>query len=381
MQYHCSACSGSLTVMMGYETLARVSSDIKPFGVGGEISECQVCGLIQKPDTSDWYNEIERIYKNYEMFSSSSSLSEPLSFDPAPENTNPRTQELLHFVFNRTGLSTNIEVLDVGSGTGPIIAAMGVVRPDIRVYSHDISRKYLDQLNKYENFGGLFVCEIEQIDMSFDLITLNHTLEHIPDGVSFLKRLSKLLKQDGYIVIQVPNVAENTYDLLVADHKYHFSCETLKKLISKTGLHVHSFADNVIAKQLTLVASKRRPEETFIEISHSSGLPLNKLLTDLKDRINTARAVAKDGRVTAIFGTGTASCVIAQALNFNFDFFIDDDPNRQGCLFLDKPVLSRDDQSLNSRPNGVVIIPILPTTTATKIAKALEATGKVTVCI
>jgi 2-polyprenyl-3-methyl-5-hydroxy-6-metoxy-1,4-benzoquinol methylase len=78
-------------------------------------------------------------------------------------------------------------------------------------------------------------------DHSFDMITMWHVLEHVPDLENQIAELKRLLKPDGTIVIAVPNF--NSYDANhygkfwaaydVPRHLWHFSKTAVKLLFEK----------------------------------------------------------------------------------------------------------------------------------------------------
>lgn len=79
----------------------------------------------------------------------------------------------------------------------------------------------------------------------FDLIVLFHTLEHMPDPVSFLRSLAGYLAPGGKMVIEVPNVTDALLSLYQVPafanfyyqraHLYYFSAETLSRTIQAAG--------------------------------------------------------------------------------------------------------------------------------------------------
>lgn len=72
----------------------------------------------------------------------------------------------------------------------------------------------------------------------FDLITMFHVLEHLEHPIRDLSHLGKLLKPEGYFVIEVPNIL---YPNMAFPHKWHpghlfsFSAQTLSMLVQKAG--------------------------------------------------------------------------------------------------------------------------------------------------
>lgn len=41
---------------------------------------------------------------------------------------------------------------------------------------------------------------------SFDVVRMSHVLEHVPDPMAELKRIREILKDDGLLVIMLPNI-------------------------------------------------------------------------------------------------------------------------------------------------------------------------------
>jgi len=81
---------------------------------------------------------------------------------------------------------------------------------------------------------------------SFDVITLWHVLEHLPDLDAHIIQLKKLLQADGTLIIAVPNFKSydaNHYKEFwaafdVPRHLWHFSKTAISKLMSKHNLEV-----------------------------------------------------------------------------------------------------------------------------------------------
>ncbi len=80
----------------------------------------------------------------------------------------------------------------------------------------------------------------------FDVVTMWDVLEHIPDPINELKEVHRILKDNGLLVVQVPNI--ESYKairegrmfiyLCIPAHLYHFSLLTIKKLLEKVNFKV-----------------------------------------------------------------------------------------------------------------------------------------------
>lgn len=80
----------------------------------------------------------------------------------------------------------------------------------------------------------------------FDLIIMNHTLEHVKDAEIVLAKIFRLLKKGGILFIDVPNAGGLSSKLfgekwsyrLPNEHTYQFTKESLSKLVTDTGFKV-----------------------------------------------------------------------------------------------------------------------------------------------
>jgi 2-polyprenyl-3-methyl-5-hydroxy-6-metoxy-1,4-benzoquinol methylase len=89
--------------------------------------------------------------------------------------------------------------------------------------------------------GGLL--EAAYPEKSFDIVVLNHVLEHIPKPVVILFEAKRILKDDGLLVIGVPNfgsymaaIKKGKWASLQPDqHIWQFTHESLLRVLMKTG--------------------------------------------------------------------------------------------------------------------------------------------------
>lgn len=85
--------------------------------------------------------------------------------------------------------------------------------------------------------------EIELKKESFDLVIFNHTLEHMRDPLAITAKARRILKEDGLILIDVPNFGSLTAKLMGAkwpyilprEHFWHFTQDSLFRILDKSG--------------------------------------------------------------------------------------------------------------------------------------------------
>ena len=81
---------------------------------------------------------------------------------------------------------------------------------------------------------------------SFDIVTLYDVLEHIPNIKGFLKEIHRILKPGGLLAVQSPNIESfaartlktNWNWLLVPNHLWHFSSQSLSNVLKNSGFSV-----------------------------------------------------------------------------------------------------------------------------------------------
>lgn len=107
---------------------------------------------------------------------------------------------------------------------------------------------------------------------SIDVALANHTLEHVPDPLPFLREMGRILKPDGLLVIGVPNfgslmsavMRERWHALLPDQHYWHFTPATLARMLraagfaprrihTQTGSHKHASRARALALNAVVV--------------------------------------------------------------------------------------------------------------------------------
>jgi len=131
-------------------------------------------------------------------------------------------------------------ILDIGAGTGDFLLTAQEngwqttgVEPSPRAKGIAIKK------------GISFVEDTKELEShSFDTITMWHVLEHVPDLDAQIKELKRLLKQNGTLIVAVPNYKSfdakhygafwAAYDVPI--HFWHFSKKAIELLFVKEGM-------------------------------------------------------------------------------------------------------------------------------------------------
>ncbi|KKQ75709.1 MAG: Methylase involved in ubiquinone/menaquinone biosynthesis [Candidatus Woesebacteria bacterium GW2011_GWB1_38_5b] len=138
------------------------------------------------------------------------------------------------------------KVLDVGASTGIFLEIFKDHGWEVRGVEPSSSAEVAQRKGI-----KMYRTQFEKLDLeknNYDLIILNHSLEHVRNPLAFMKKVKGLLKKNGVVYVEVPNfaslesmIAKKAWRyLLPNEHIYQFTPETLGRLIEAVGLKVVS---------------------------------------------------------------------------------------------------------------------------------------------
>jgi len=217
--------------------------------------QCQECGCLQISEIPDdiekyypenyysfnadhkrkhWLRDFTRKHRNLYAIKPSGILGRILCALKAPAS--------IFQVYGRVGLNKEDSVLDVGGGGGGHVRdlrALGFSRAtaidpfipsDILLDDCLLSKK----------------TTIFDMDGTFNLITFHHSFEHMERQLDVLQKAQDLLANDGKILIRIPTVSSDAFDMYGANwsdldaprHFYLHSHQSIAVLAKFAGLQV-----------------------------------------------------------------------------------------------------------------------------------------------
>jgi SAM-dependent methyltransferase len=143
---------------------------------------------------------------------------------------------------------TGGRILDVGCGSGfflRMLDAGGWSR-----FGVEIDKEAAAAAGRALGSGSVFngtLMEAECADDYFDTVTFWSSLEHSNKPRADLTEARRILKRGGTVIVQVPNAASyqarifrgGWYALDAPRHRYHFTPETLCRLLAETGFEIY----------------------------------------------------------------------------------------------------------------------------------------------
>lgn len=161
-------------------------------------------------------------------------------------------------------------LLDIGCGTGEFLAFMKQKNWQVHgVEPATTARQKAEELLNQPIYTQLPITS----DKQYDVITLWHVLEHLPNLNQQLQQIKTLLKPHGLIFVAVPNYESTdasiyqqhwaAYD--VPRHLWHFSKESMSKLLVNHQLQLKSVkAMPLDAFYISLLSETYRKTNPFL---------------------------------------------------------------------------------------------------------------------
>ena len=238
------------------------------------IATCRTCGLgwLTDPPQGD---ELAALYSSG-------------FYEPGPTRVNGLAE--LGHVFNnavRMRLLRGVargRLLDVGSGRGRFLAAAKAAGWE--VVGIELEPEMAKELSRRFGIDVVVGTAIDaEAQGPFDVITMWHVLEHLPDPLAALMRASDSLRPEGMLIVSVPNYAsaqarlggDHWLHLDIPRHIYHFSPDPLSRLVERAGFRVERIGH--FYPEMEILVSSRQP---------STGWDWN-LISCIASRSETAR--------------------------------------------------------------------------------------------
>ena len=174
------------------------------------------------------------------------------------------------------------KLLDVGAGGGEFtyvssqlgFESMGI-EPNIG-YSNYAK-------DQYE--ANIKTGQLADVYGKFDVITMFHVMEHIPDPVKTFKKLYDLLNENGSLFIEVPNIesfSQSPNNTFFKAHIHYFSASTLTASASQ----YFSSVELDISGNILRVLLNRRPSIKEIKLPTNLDIGASKKLVSQKSWFN-----------------------------------------------------------------------------------------------
>ena len=293
------------------------------------LGHCTNCDLLQLMDCIS----PEILYQNYFTLSS--------------WKNQPHVDRLIEVMENISGNDKKYEIFEIGCNDGSFLDELNKrgylniagVEPTLDAYRET---QKLNLNVKHDFFGKKFI-ESERMELKKDIVITRQVLEHIVNLEEFMTSINKILKEDGKLIIEVPDASCNLETLdytLWEEHVNYFTLDTLKKLVSKYGFKViHHEVTLFSGRTLTIFCEK-------CELNVSKNISKDRTIIDYYgNNWNTYTSkledfLKKQNKPIAIYGCGGRSSTFVNFTNIKdyIEVYIDDQEEKQNYFLADAKI-------------------------------------------
>ncbi len=182
--------------------------------------------------------------------------------------------------------NTKGRILDIGCGTGDLLVACESNGWEIN--GVEPSEKAKELASSKISSRDLLVENLEDLsndnDLRYDVITMFHVLEHVPNLLEYVERLKQLLTEDGCLIIAVPNYKSYdaghykefwaAYD--VPRHLWHFSQEAIQYIFESNRFVVVNILPLIFDSfYVSLLSEKYKTGKSNLFAGFKTGLVSN----------------------------------------------------------------------------------------------------------
>lgn len=327
----CRGCGEEALEALGPAGLrpGSVTSDSRLHPTPAFLHRCRVCGLLQKLGTPGLQTEASAIYEAYAPHLLSDGR-EQVVFDPAGLPVT-RTARALGACLPE--LPARGRLLDFGCGNGAFLRSAGSQLPGWELQGLDVSDHHRAAVESIPGVSGFHAGSLAGLTGGpFDLVVAWHVVEHLQDPEAELTSLRHRLKPGGRLLISVPDVTRNPFDLAVIDHLSHFTGPGLEHLLARSGYRVLLDGRSWIHNCLTYL----------VEAGDASDLPAGPPAPRepwdwLGETLAHFESVTRD-QDYVLFGTGMASIWLLGQLGRRPTVIWDEDEAKVGKALLGIPI-------------------------------------------
>jgi SAM-dependent methyltransferase len=206
---------------------AKISMNVS-FGV--DIIKCKKCGLIQSEYVSP--TALRLYYSDYYRKALGDRDIEKMRrwfYDQAVSQL-----EYLETVLPQAHYAS---ALEIGAGIGEF--AKLISKNCANVFVTEADPQFVKVLRQLEELIYLEENELDSQKFfdTFDLLTLSHVFEHLPNPIESLNQYSRLLKTGGYLFLEIPNESQMLINrnFQGKGHLYYYNVGTLSSIVACQG--------------------------------------------------------------------------------------------------------------------------------------------------
>ena len=137
------------------------------------------------------------------------------------------------------------KILDIGAANGSFLSVAKKRGWDVAGVEPNVWLCQWAKKHYQLDIKPTTIFEQKYPDNSFNVVTLWDVLEHVPDPTLVLKECNRILKKEGILIINYPDIGtwiskllQRKWVFLLSVHLYYFTSTTIRNILNKTGFSV-----------------------------------------------------------------------------------------------------------------------------------------------
>lgn len=247
-------------------------SEIDRHGLYYPLVICKNCGLMRANPRLDERSLLKFYDSEYrELYGENESDKEQIWSEKVEQG-----RITFERIMSKINLKRGAVVFEIGCNMGATLSVFK--EKGYKVYGFDYGSRNIEFGNSKLGEGPLFVGGLDKalsVGIKADLIIFVHVYEHLSNLAAENEKIKKLLKDDGYLYIDVSgtywwinHIYRDITGLLQNAHNYQFTLASLKYVMSRSGFGMVSGNE-----QIKAIFQKKSDRKT-----HLPAIEANKIL-------------------------------------------------------------------------------------------------------
>jgi SAM-dependent methyltransferase len=301
--------------------------DYSTVSKGANLIKCVECQTISNPDAV----KIELSTFETKQYAGSHQTKHTTHVDEYPE---PVTRSFLQAKILTEKFIKNKKprILDIGCFDGCLLVELNNNLNNADLWGFDINPHLKEFFPQKDNFHFIST-GLENLEDSFDMITLSVCIYYIPDLRDLMVSISRLLKNNGILFIQIPDIRSNPYNLLMGDQSFIFTEKSLKNVCTKFGYRTNVISNDYFPRELLIVAQKdKNSGDNYVE-----DYLFEKNIMKLDHFKEKLEKITHDN--ITVLGTTMGAAFVDEIIGERIQFFVDENLSNFGETFRGKKIV------------------------------------------
>jgi 2-polyprenyl-3-methyl-5-hydroxy-6-metoxy-1,4-benzoquinol methylase len=269
--------------------------------------------------------------------------------------------------------------LDYGAGDGTLLETVSVLDSSAQLNAFDVTDTREAAIRE-RCLLEAFSTTLDDLNGHYDVIILNHVLEHLEAPTLILRSLAELLSPCGILAVQVPDLSRNMFDICVFDHVSHFCERSLSNLLAQQH-HAYSTTTSLYHKELVGFIYGAELERSDTHGPAPNDKAESPSLVSVSTRLGKASRRIDALKATwgqmGVFGTSIAGLWVGTALGESLTHWVDEDADRVGRTLWDRVIYA----PATVPGEALVVLPYVPSIADGLLKRLVQGSNLVVVSV